>query len=198
MTTFLIDSYKQFIIEHIEPGNLHNDIRAGLKIKEDMINSITEEYLRGIIPNYDEMEQNLGEYENANNHRKFICGESEVSELDVPPIADVLYYRIDNGRYVLLQDNYRILSSDTVQLKISIKGTDFESYNCKLLWASVPDNSILNPTTTYELIDNEKIISSSTISFNPIPGIYTLSIEINSTKHEQYVIYKSVMFSIKE
>lgn len=196
MSTHLIDAYRQYLIERIQPNTLNPDIKLGLQQKEKMISDITEDYLRSIIPNYDAMELYLSQSKNYDNFRKFICGESNVADLQIPEMATVKYRFLEGDRLIDVQPEYTTNFTEYFDMRISITGEDFSSYNSRLVWAKSSDPNLLNPTTTYTLLENEKIITVSRIRFNGVYGFYDLSIQTSSSIRPQYITYKNISFKV--
>lgn len=196
MSTLLIDSYKQYLVERIQPNTLNSDIKLGLQQKEKMISDITEEYLRSILPNYDALELYLSQNKNYDNFRKFICGESNIADLQIPAMANVQYRFLEGDRLIDVQPEYKTNFTEYFDMRISITGEDFDSYNSRLVWAKSSDVNLLNPTTTYTLLENEKIITVSRIRFSDVYGYYDLSIQTSSSIRPQYITYKNISFKV--
>lgn len=196
MSNFLVTAYKQYIVEKIHPDSLSSNIKEGLQIKEKMIEDMNETYLRSILPNYDSLELFLSQNKNFDNFRKMICGEADVSQLEVPALATVKYRFLESGRLIDVQPEYKTNFSEYFDMRISITGDDFSTYNSRLVWARSADPTLLNPTTTYELLDDEKIITVSRIRFNDVYGYYDLSIQTQSVLRPQYITYKNISFKV--
>ena len=57
VTSYILDAYKEFIIQNIDPNKISpDDLDRGLQFKENLITMYTHEFLEENIDNYEELE----------------------------------------------------------------------------------------------------------------------------------------------
>ena len=88
----LTKSYRKNIIDNVFPSDLNKeDIKLGLKAKEELLNNITDEYVQSILPNYKEIQEtisNLGITEDE--YQKYMTGDLSIDKINLPNEAKVL------------------------------------------------------------------------------------------------------------
>jgi hypothetical protein len=73
---------RSFIIDHVMPSDLDkNDIKNGLKIKEQMLENVTDEYIKKITPDWREKERYYRIHGLVDYIDKINCGEMSITEL---------------------------------------------------------------------------------------------------------------------
>lgn len=73
---------RSFIIDHIMPSDLDpENIKNGLKIKEEMISKITDDYIKNTIPDWKDKERYYRLHGLSEYIEKVNCGEMDLNEL---------------------------------------------------------------------------------------------------------------------
>lgn len=136
--------YRNNIIDSVYPSDLNSDnIKDGLRQKEEMLNAITDEYVESILPDADEI------YENIKNSgisdedlEKFANGEISANEVSLPQQAIIklqMYatHTPVTGEETIPLNTWTDLTSTfefddpvnwTVKFRILISGDNFEHY----------------------------------------------------------------------
>lgn len=137
--------YRQNIIDNVHPSDLNkDDIKLGLKEKEDLINSITDEYMEQIFPDMEDIEEQLNQNGiSQEDFEKYATGQIDTSEVSLPEQATTKieiwasYPKIENKAesipletWTELKETISIsnISQWTVMFKITISGTNHDKY----------------------------------------------------------------------
>jgi len=76
---------RAYVIDHIMPSDLDkNNIKNGLKLKEEMIDSITDDYIKEIIPDWKQIERDYRKRGVSDIMEKINCGELTLDDIQRP------------------------------------------------------------------------------------------------------------------
>lgn len=76
---------RAYVIDHIMPSDLDkNNIKHGLKLKEEMIAKITDDYIKSIIPEWRQIERDYRKRGVSQYMEKVNCGEMELDDIPKP------------------------------------------------------------------------------------------------------------------
>lgn len=187
----LTKSYRKNIIDNVFPSDLNKeDIKLGLKAKEELLNNITDEYVQSILPNYKEIQEtisNLGITEDE--YQKYMTGDLSIDKINLPKEAKVLVEiyakhpedevtNIPNG-WSEYKETITFQKPSTwkeLKIRITISGDNFDKYyfennpeygmNSK--WMVLPENCEMDPVEFKEESRDSNKISyiTNNISFN--------------------------------
>lgn len=84
-------SYRKNIIDNVHPSDLNKeDIKLGLKAKEELINNITDEYIKEILPNCEEIEETVKSLGmTQDQYESYAKGELQIDQLNLPKEASL-------------------------------------------------------------------------------------------------------------
>lgn len=149
-----VEAKRQYIIDHVMPSDLDNDVKEGLKLKEEMIANVTAESIRELTPNIDETIQVLNDQGiSEEKYTKYITGEItqiELYEKPAPALFNVKYCIDDEDIKVYKQDNIIELKvpetpneegvkETTIYLQFILTGELSETYFSKnAYWSILP------------------------------------------------------------
>ena len=87
----LTKSYRKNIIDNVYPSDLNKeDIKLGLKAKEELLNNITDEYVKTILPNCDEIEENIKKLGiTEDEFDQYMNGEISIDKINLPKEASI-------------------------------------------------------------------------------------------------------------
>lgn len=137
--------YRQNIIDNVHPSDLNkDDIKLGLKEKEDLINSITDDYVDSIFPDAENIENELvANGISQEDFQKYATGQIDVSEVKLPEQASIKteiwasYPKIDSKiesvpfeTWTEIKESVSFTNPSqwTVMFKITISGTNHDKY----------------------------------------------------------------------
>lgn len=110
-----VQAKRQYIIDHVMPSDLDNDVKEGLKLKEEMIANVTAESVRELTPNIDETIQVLNDQGiSEEKYTKYITGEITQIELYEKPNPALF-----NVKYCIDDEDIKIYKENSViELKV--------------------------------------------------------------------------------
>ena len=97
----LINAKKQYIIDHIMPSDLDSDIKEGLKKKEQLIKDTTEDQIRSLNPNIDDLIKSLNDQNiSSEQYSKYLNNDTtQVTVYPTPdPVTTSIQYCIINKK----------------------------------------------------------------------------------------------------
>lgn len=162
----VVQAKRQYIIDHVMPSDLDNDVKEGLKLKEEMIANVTAESIRELTPSIDETIQVLNDQGiSEEKYSKYLTGEITQIELyEKPnPALFTVKYCIDDEDIKIYKENSIIelkvpetpneegVKETSIYLQFILTGELSETYFSKnAYWSILPLDT--NPPPVPEVV----------------------------------------------
>lgn len=153
----IVEAKRKYIIDHVMPSDLSDDIKEGLRIKEEMIANVTAESIEELTPNINETIQLLNEQGvSEEKYVKFMNGEISQVELYAKPDPATfnVRYCVDNKPLEKYKENTRIelkvperensegRKETSIYVLIQLSGELNDMYKSKnCYWSIIPKDS---------------------------------------------------------
>ena len=180
---------RAYVIDHVMPSDLDkNNIKHGLKLKEEMIAKITDDYIKNLIPEWKQIERDYRKRGVSQYMEKVNCGEMTLD--DIPKPGSINYdvwirYKdfkmedYNNDQYYGLKDyDYVLVPFNKLTCRITDNNDDRHVTNELMNW--IEDGSVYKLKTTisegvigyYLREDNHNYVLK--VSLKGIDSIYNL------------------------
>ena len=189
----MLESKRQHIIEHVPPSEFDENIKEGLKKKEEKLKNLSVESMLEEDPGLLERIEDLNnkgisqeEYENFMNNSN-----GNAADMDTYKTAtDTIYYSKNSSEWIKMSSGEAVLiiKNDKLKVKISLSGDLVDTYQTTVKWNSFPEGSKLPTLTISNNITNEFSLTDD--------GFYSIDFNFKSKDHDQLRGYDNITIQV--
>lgn len=189
----MLESKRQYIIEHVLPSDLDENVKEGLKKKEQQLENLSVENMLEDDPGLLERIEDLNNKGiSQEDYEKFINNvDGNASNMDVYKSAtDTIYYQKNDDEFVkvISGQSVQVTKNDKLKVKIVLEGDLIDTYQIEAQWNSYPEGSTLPSLTISNCITNEFSLVDD--------GFYSIDFNYKSKDHDQLQGYDNITIQV--
>ncbi len=189
----MLESKRQYIIEHVMPSDLDENVKEGLKKKEQQLENLSVDNMLkddpGLLERIEDLNNKGISQEDYENFMNNINGNA--SDMSVYKLAsNTIYYQKNGNEWVksVSGEAIQINKNDKLRIKMYLSGDLIDTYQIEVKWNSYPEGSTLPDLTISDHITNEFSLSDD--------GFYSIDFNYKSKDHDQLHGYDNITIQV--